>query len=68
MLVVVIRKGERRMVNDDGVEMVRKVVGGKIRERDDGSGIMINWRYGLLGSALRVLTVFMEFVIRADFV
>ena len=56
------------MVNDDGVEMVRKVVGGKIRERDDGSGIMISWHYGVLGSALRVLTVCMEFIIRADFV
>ena len=31
-----------------------------------GVEIMISWRYGLLGSALRVLTVFMECTIRGE--
>ena len=68
MLIIMVRKWERRMVNDDGdVVRVResKVVRGD-QKGMKGMDIMGSRRYRLLGSALRVLTVFMECTIRGE--
>ena len=57
------------MRNDDG-DVVRmqgmEVIKGGARERDGGVEPMISWRYGLQGSALRVLPVSKECTIQAE--
>ncbi len=73
MLVIIVWKWERGMLNDDGgwegdVERVkeRKVVRSGIRGSDEGSQDHNQLALWVSASVLRVLNVFMECFIRAE--